>query len=209
MNKNCILVLAPHTDDAEFGCGGTIAKLLDEGKDVYCVAFSICKESVPPGFPSDILKSELLKSMLSFGIQSDRVFVLDYPVRRFNEHRQDILEDMIRIRKAIEPSVVFAPSVHDIHQDHNTIAEEAMRAFKQRTLFAYEVPWNHFTFNNQAFFKLEKSHVDRKIRAISNYETQKFRSYSGPEVICSQARARGAQIGCEYAEVFEVVRAIF
>ena len=29
-----ILVLAPHTDDAEFGCGGAIAKFIKEGKEV-------------------------------------------------------------------------------------------------------------------------------------------------------------------------------
>ena len=30
-----VLVLAPHTDDGEFGCGGTIAKLVDEGAIVW------------------------------------------------------------------------------------------------------------------------------------------------------------------------------
>ncbi len=47
MMKQKILVLAPHTDDGELGCGGTIVRLIDEGQDVYYVAFSICEESVP------------------------------------------------------------------------------------------------------------------------------------------------------------------
>ena len=35
-----ILVLAPHTDDGEFGCGGSIARFASEGNEVHYVAFS-------------------------------------------------------------------------------------------------------------------------------------------------------------------------
>ena len=44
-----VLVLAPHTDDAELGCGGTIARLLRDGVDVFVAAFSTAEESLPPG----------------------------------------------------------------------------------------------------------------------------------------------------------------
>lgn len=38
--KERVLVLAPYTDEGEFGCGGSIARFLDEGHEVYCAAFS-------------------------------------------------------------------------------------------------------------------------------------------------------------------------
>ena len=47
------LVLAPHTDDGEFGCGGTMARLVEAGCEVRYVAFSIATRSLPAGFPSD------------------------------------------------------------------------------------------------------------------------------------------------------------
>ena len=53
---NNILVLAPHTDDGELGLGGTISKLIELGKKVTYVAFSTAQQSVPEGFPKDILK---------------------------------------------------------------------------------------------------------------------------------------------------------
>ena len=56
---NNILVLAPHTDDGELGLGGTISKLIELGKKVTYVAFSTAQQSVPEGFPKDILKTEL------------------------------------------------------------------------------------------------------------------------------------------------------
>ena len=54
-----ILILAPHTDDGELGCGGTIHKLTQLGKKVIYVAFSTCEESVPEGFAPDVLTHEV------------------------------------------------------------------------------------------------------------------------------------------------------
>lgn len=208
MNET-VLILAPHTDDGELGCGGTIARFLEEGKNIYYVAFSTCKNSVPKGFPEDRLEKELLRAMSSYGIDKEHLFILDYPVREFTSHRQDILDDMIKIGNILNPDYVFAPSLNDVHQDHHVIAEEAIRAFKKTTLFAYEVPWNNLQFNNQAFIKLEKKHIEQKIKAILCYESQKNRAYTSSDFTIGQARTHGVQVGCEFAEVFELVRWIF
>ena len=66
IKPNKVLVLAPHTDDGEFGCGGTISKLIYQGVEVHYVAFSACEQSVLPEFPSDILITEVKKSNSSF-----------------------------------------------------------------------------------------------------------------------------------------------
>ena len=63
-----VLVLAPHTDDGEFGCGGTIARLLDGGADVRYVAFSIATKSLPEGFPPDTLAKEVRAATAAIGI---------------------------------------------------------------------------------------------------------------------------------------------
>ena len=204
--KEVILILAPHTDDGELGVGGTMSRFLEEGKDVHYVAFSSCRKSLPDGMPEDTLIKELMKAMNTFGIPEDHVTVLDFPVREFSAYRQEILDEMIRINNELKPSIVFAPSLQDVHQDHHTIAQEAMRAFKKTTLLAYEVPWNNFSFNNQMYVKLDQRHVDNKIRAISCYDTQKHRAYASPDFTIGQARVHGVQIGCEYAEVFETIR---
>lgn len=204
-DKN-VLILAPHTDDGEFGCGGTIARLLEEGSNLTYVAFSTCESSVPEGEPLDILRKELLRAMAWYGIPDENIIILDYPVRLFSQHRQEILDDMIKIGSRVKPEMVFMPSINDVHQDHHTIAEEAMRAFKKTTLMGYEEPWNNFTFKNQAYIKLEERQIKKKLGAIACYETQKMRSYSDEAFIRGLARIHGVQVGCEYAEVFEVIR---
>lgn len=204
-----VLILAPHTDDGELGCGGTVSKLLNNGSDVFYVAFSTCEESVPNGFRKTILKDELYEATKSLGIKEKNVTVLDYKVRHFPEMRQEILDDMIRIGNSIRPDLVFIPSPHDIHQDHSTIAQEAMRAFKRTSILGYELPWNNYTFNNQTFSILDKNNVIAKINALACYESQSNRNYFQEEYLFGMCRAHGVQVGQEYAEVFETIRWVF
>lgn len=203
-----ILILAPHTDDGEFGCGGTIARLIEEGCDVYYAAFSACQQSVAPEFPSDILITEVKAATKALGIKRENLRLFDYDVRTFNYKRQEILEDIISLRSEINPDIVFMPSVNDIHQDHYTIAFEGIRAFKNSTIYCYEMPWNNFTFHTTAFFVLDARHLETKITALLEYKSQQKRPYANEEFIRSLALTRGVQIGRTYAEVFEVVRQI-
>lgn len=99
MIGNCknVLVLAPYTDDGELGLGGTINKLITEGKRVTYVAFSTAEESVPPGFPKDILKTEVRNATAKLGIKSENLIIYSYQVRKLNYVRQEILEELIKI----------------------------------------------------------------------------------------------------------------
>ena len=129
-----VLVLAPHTDDGELGAGGTIAKLIEGGADVYYAAFSTAEQSVPEGFPKDILKTEVKNATFRLGIKPENLIIYNYEVRKLNYVRQEILAGLIQLRKRINPDLVLLPSLNDIHQDHSTVAQEGLRAFKQRTI---------------------------------------------------------------------------
>lgn len=200
------LVLAPHTDDGEFGCGGTIAKMVEEGTEVYLAAFSACEQSVLKKYPADILIGELKRATAKLGIPEKNLFLYDYQVRIFNERRQDILQTIIDLRNTIDPDVVFMPSLDDIHQDHFTIAQEGLRAFKFSTILTYEMPWNNLTFETSSFVILEDRHLQKKVDALKEYESQSHRPYSNEEFIRALARTRGVQINANYAETFKVLR---
>lgn len=204
-----VLVLAPHTDDGELGAGGTIAKLIESDSGVYYAAFSTAEQSVPEGFPKDILKKEVSAATLRLGIPSENLLIYNYEVRKLNYVRQEILEELIRLRKQIDPDLILLPSLTDIHQDHSTIAQEGLRAFKQRTVLGYELIWNNLTFSTSCFVKLQEHHVQKKCDALKAYASQQHRDYISEEFVKSLARTRGVQIGCSYAEAFEVIRLIF
>jgi len=117
-NVDKILVLAPHTDDGEFGCGASITKWTEEGKTVYYATFSACKQSVLPEFPEDVLITEVKAATALLGIPPENLILYDYEVRTFNYHRQEILDDLIKLREKLQPDLVIMPSLNDIHQDH-------------------------------------------------------------------------------------------
>lgn len=203
---NRILILAPHTDDGEFGCGGSIARLIEEGKEVYYVAFSTAEDSVPDGFPKNILEIEVREATKILGINPNNLIIYKFQVRKLNYVRQEILEELVRMKSKINPDLVFIPSPNDLHQDHYTVAMEGMRAFKQVSILGYELPWNNITFHTQAFTKLEESHIMRKIEALKAYKSQQNRYYANEDFIRSLAITRGTQISVKYAEAFEVIR---
>jgi N-acetylglucosamine malate deacetylase 1 len=105
--------------------------------------------------------------------------------------------------------LVFVPSLADIHQDHSTISNEAVRAFKFTSILCYELPWNNFNFATTCFIHLDEHHINTKIEALKMYQSQATRPYANEEFIRSLARTRGVQINTRYAEVFEVVRWIY
>ena len=140
------LVLAPHTDDGEFGCGGTAARLVEAGCEVRYVAFSIATRSLPPGFAARHAGPRGARGdgrARHPGDAPDRA-----RLRRAHVPRPPpgVLELLVEMWNDWEPDLVFQPSLHDIHQDHQTIAQEGLRAFKRTTILGYEIPWNNFDF---------------------------------------------------------------
>lgn len=204
------LVLAPHTDDAELGCGGTLARAVEEDVEVHVAAFSIAEDSLPPDLPRDTLEIEFREAMSDLGIPEKAVHVRRYPVRRLSYHRQDILDEIVQMRSDLQPDVVILPSGTDLHQDHQVLFAEGLRAFKHVTVLGYELPWNHVDFAAQAFFRLEPRHIDTKWKILQHYRTQigLGRPYFTREFIYGLARVRGTQVHCEYAEAFQLLRAV-
>jgi LmbE family N-acetylglucosaminyl deacetylase len=201
-----VLVLAPHTDDGELGAGGFIARLVEQGADVTYVAFSTAEESVPTHLPRDVLKTEVRLATARLGIAEKNLVIFNYQVRKLNYVRQEILEDLIKLRNLKRFDLVLMPSLKDIHQDHTTIAQEGLRAFKNTTILGYELIWNNLSFDTTSFVKLEQRHIEAKYFALQGYGSQSGRDYMSRDFIFSLAKTRGVQIGAEFAESFEVVR---
>jgi LmbE family N-acetylglucosaminyl deacetylase len=196
-----VLVLAPHTDDGEFGAGGTIARLCDAGAEVRYVAFSVPQ-------PHDTLEQEVKRATAVLGIQPDHLDLHTFREREFPAQRQEILDLLVRLAADYEPDVVLCPSQHDVHQDHGVVHMEALRAFKRSTLLGYELPWNNYHFHYQAFVRLRDESLHKKILALAHYKSQFARPYANPSYMEAVALAHGVQAGCRYAEAFEVCRLI-
>ncbi len=204
-----ILVISPHTDDAELGCGGSIVKFLEDGHEIFWIVFSTAEDSLPEGLPRNTLKEEYFNVIKDLALTEENCKVFDFKVRNLHQYRQEILENLIRTRNQYHPDIVIGPSLNDLHQDHQIVSYEMIRAFKiTSSIICYELPWNHISFNTQCFIKLNPNHIERKYLILKNYQSQfiKEKPYFSKEYIYGLAKTRGIQCSSEYAEAFEVVR---
>ena len=149
-----ILALSPHPDDAELGAGGTIAKFTEEGEKVYYVTFSSCEKSMPQGLPGDALRVECRNSTKLLGISPDNLILLDYEVRTWGGGGGGGREKLVEFNEKIKPDLVLVPSSSDIHQDHQVVALETIRAFMKTrvNILAYPIIGNCPGFIPNVYF---------------------------------------------------------
>ena len=93
MKYQRVLAVGAHTDDVELGCGGLLHRLRREGAQLGVAAFSRAEQPLPEGAAIDELEKEFRASMAILGC--DDVYVGSVPVRRFDEHRQHVLDELI------------------------------------------------------------------------------------------------------------------
>lgn len=201
-----ILLLSPHPDDVELGCGGTISRLVDEGNNIYVAVFSTCKESLANGFYEKDILNENLNSLQELGVKKDNIYYFDYKVRNFFHERQNILEDIILLKNKIKPEIVFTPSTNDFHQDHKVICLESIRAFKGYcTIYGYQLFWNLFKVDNNFIYEINDDHLNKKLLSIKKYKSQNKKSYFNPEYTKATCLFFGINSEYKYAESFEVI----
>lgn len=201
-----VLVLSPHTDDGILGAGGAIARCLDHDDEVHLAVLSTTKASHLEHLPEDIMETEVQEAARSLGLTPDRLHVMDFPLRHFPQRRQEILRGLEDLRDEAEPDVVLAPPPSDAHQDHQVVANEAVRVFRSHTLLGYEIPWNQTALLATCFVPLGEEQVNRKVEAFRRYKSLEHRTFLDADLIRSTARTRGSHIQERWAEAFEVLR---
>lgn len=204
-----ILILAPHTDDGELGCGATISRLRRLGHQIYYTAFCSCDESLPPEFEPGTLKRELLAATRVLGIPHENVDVLNFQVRKLSYRRQEVLDKLVQINRDLNPQMIFCPTEEDLHQDHAVVASEALRAFKTKTVLGYEMPWNNIRFHANYVISVTEQDIETKIRALKEYTSQHSRPYLSERYLRAHAHSRGVSVGVEFAEAFTLYRAVY
>lgn len=202
-----VLVVNAHADDMEFGCGGTVARLVEGGVEVYSLVLSLRRKTVAEGFPTDELVRETLAAGRELGLPEEQILICDYEHRIFPQLRQVILDEIYRRARELEPDLVFTTSLDDTHQDHIVTARETFRALKYTNIVSFSFPWNTLVKRVNLYSEVHEEHLAKKIRALECYETQiPGRAYFDPEYLRAQAISWGTNIRVRYAEHFEIVR---
>lgn len=214
-----ILVIAPHPDDEVLGCGGTIARYVREGNEVYlCIVTKV----YPPEWSEEFLKNrpkEIEKANKILGIK--QTYFLDFPTAKLDTISQKKLNDSLSaVVKKVKPTVVYLPYRGDIHQDHPFIFRSALIAMRPvnnyfvKRILSYETlsetEWGYpRSFQPTVYVDISDT-IETKIEAMRAY-TSELKEYPHPrsiEIIEAFAKKRGSEVGLRYAEAFELIREI-
>lgn len=198
-----VLCIGAHPDDIELGCGALIADIADQ-TNVICVTLSDNRKN-----PLLVdLAEEHNRSMEILGVKPENAILHDFTTRRFQAARQEILEVMIDLKKRYHPEVVLVHTAQDIHQDHKTITEEALRAFRGTTLLGFDVLRSSYGFFPDFLVEVSEEGVQTKIRALKAYKTYADKYYFDENIIHATAIRHGALAERPFAEGFDILRIV-
>ena len=198
-----VCFIGAHPDDIELGCGALIAHIASQ-TEVLCVTLSDNQKN--PALQN--LVQEHYQSMSELGISESNILLGTFETRRFPYARQEILEYLINLNRVHKPEIVFVHSRADIHQDHITTTEEALRAFRGTTVFGFDVLRSSYGFFPHFLVEVREEDVECKIRSLAAYKTYADRYYFAPEVTRSTLIRHGTLAERPFAEGFDILRIV-
>ncbi|HZX44225.1 MAG TPA: PIG-L deacetylase family protein [Candidatus Nanoarchaeia archaeon] len=194
-----ILVVGAHPDDIELGCGGTIARHLEQNNRVYALVLTNGEQGAHA--PQMV---ECLASLKSLGIADSDILFANYRDGHINDDHDtvDYIEKMIR---KLGIDVVYANDPNDNHQDHrNTSRAVSSAARKVNSILLFQGPSTTVSFQPHYFIGLKERHIKKKIESLANYRTQIAKGCFSLQWIESLAKVNGARCGAPYAESFAI-----
>jgi N-acetylglucosamine malate deacetylase 1 len=198
-----VLFLGAHPDDIELGCGALLHHIAEQS-DVLCVTLSDNQKN--PDLQN--VKNEHYESMSILGVPKEKIILGPFTTRVFPDSRQDILEYFLKIRREFQPDLIFVHSRQDVHQDHLTMTDEALRAFRGITVLGFDVVRSSYGFFPHFLVEVTEEDVDKKIDALSCYETYRDRYYFNSELTRSIMVRHGALAERPFAEGFDILRIV-
>ena len=198
-----VLFLGAHPDDIELGCGALLHNIVNK-TEVLCVTLSDNQKN--PELQN--VTSEHYASMSVLGVPKEKIIFGPFTTRVFPDARQEILEYFLTLRQDFQPDLIFTHSRQDVHQDHNTMTDEALRAFRGITVLGFDVVRSSHGFFPHFLVEVTEEDVNKKIEALSKYVTYQDRYYFNRELIRSIMVRHGALAECPFAEGFDILRIV-
>ena len=200
---NRVLFLGAHPDDIELGCGALLHHMVRH-TEVLCVTLSDNQKN--PDLKH--LKNEHLAAMAVLGVPEEKIVLGPFTTRVFPDARQEILEYFLGLRRDFNPDLIFVHSKHDVHQDHLTMTDEALRAFRGITVLGFDVVRSSYGFFPHFIVEVTEEDVDKKVEALACYETYRDRYYFNSELTRSIMVRHGALAERPFAEGFDILRIV-
>jgi len=226
---NVVAVIAAHADDEVLGCGGTMARLADEGYDVHVLLMADGESSRADAADSAMIRDRVSSRQAAAEQARDALRCTSVQTLDLPDNRMDGLEllDVVRhietFLARFRPQTVFTHHAGDVNIDHRIVHDAVIAAcrpqpgFVVTDLLFFEIPssteWRPPSsgepFNPNWFVDISAT-LERKLEALRSYEPEMrpfphARSLRAVEALASW---RGATVGATAAEAFVLGRRI-
>ena len=208
ITKEILLVLAPHPDDESLGCGGMIAKIIEEGGNVFILVFT-------KNYAKDSNYKEFHKAINVLGIPAKNCFYTSFDDQTLKLDQVGLKNIIFRIEEVcniINPTIVAIPFIKSFHQDHEVVGKAAMTALRphgymSKKVLIYEQPyygtWSTEFFKPNYYIDIT-NYLGKKIDSLLCYESQKIPF----DMVTAMAKVRGYEVGRQMAEAYMLMREI-
>ncbi|HLO15581.1 MAG TPA: PIG-L deacetylase family protein [Anaerolineales bacterium] len=198
-----VLFLGAHPDDIEIGCGALLHNIVTQ-TEILCVTLSDNQKN--PDLKN--VKAEHYRALAVLGIPPQKIVFGPFTTRVFPDARQEILEYFLQLRRDFDPDLIFVHSKQDVHQDHLTMTDEALRAFRGITVLGFDVVRSSYGFFPHFLVEVTEEDVTKKIEALACYETYRDRYYFNSQLTRSIMVRHGALAERPFAEGFDILRIV-
>lgn len=221
-----VLIVAAHPDDEILGCGGTVARLANEGHEIYTL---ILGEGITSRDDSrdrekreqEIaqLKEQVHEANKVIGVKE--VFTCDLPDNRFDSvPLLDVVKAVDKIKTQIKPHIIFTHYQNDLNIDHTVTCKAVITAARPlvgetvKEIYAFEImsstEWNFpLSFSPDCFYDISAT-IGAKVEAMEKYQTE-LRDYPHPRSLKGirlTAENWGMKTGIPFAEAFKIIRIV-
>lgn len=198
-----ILFIGAHPDDIELGAGALLHHIASRS-EVLCVTLSDNQKN--PALKTIV--EEHYASMSVLGVPKEKILVGKFITRNFPDARQEILEFMLALRRDFRPEIIFVHSKQDVHQDHNVVTDEALRAYRGITVLGFDVIRSSHGFFPHFLVEVSEEDVNKKIEALAQYKTYADKYYFNPELLRAINVRHGSFAERPFAEGFDILRIV-
>jgi|SRR5690625_3984731 len=216
-----VLAIGCHPDDLEIGCGGTLAKLADQGHTIFMAHVANGDKGhkvIKPKELKDIREKEAISSGQLIGAKVFNLNIPDLFVKSDNDHIIFELTDIIRKTK---PDFIITHPPEDYMKDHMEVSKAVFDASFAATIPHYETSYPAYekivpiyymdTLAGINFSPTEyvdiTNYIDIKIKMNNCHQSQIkwLKEHDGIDFldfVSTVSKFRGIQSGVEYAEGF-------
>lgn len=220
--KNNILVVAAHPDDEILGVGGTILKHINNNDTVSILILGDGETS--RGVNINIRKREEQAEKVAQAFRVENIFLEKFPDNKFDSvPLLQIIKKVEEIIYQIKPNIIYTHCQNDLNIDHQLTFRAVLTVCRPQPDFFVKKILTFETLSSSEWQIKDQSHIfcpteyvdivefiDKKLKILKNYDGE-LREYPHPrsiEGVKILAQYRGMEIGCKFAEAFQIIRSI-